>query len=103
MLTPYEIGSVLTKHANLTHALTTSEAEDTRRVLNRMLLTMTLHPSGKIKQETLKIAAETRLSYHDASCICAARELEAELFTEDKRLAEVATRRGVSGGPTTRP
>jgi predicted nucleic acid-binding protein len=94
-LTPYELGNILTKHVTLTHKLTMSEAEDLRKILNRMLRTMNLHPLDRIEQEVLKTAVEMRLSYYDESYLHAAKELNAELVTEDKRLAEAAKRLGV--------
>ncbi len=91
-LTPYELGNILMKHVALTHTLSTSEVEDLRRVINRMLLTMNLYAVEEIDHETLKIAIERHTSYYDASYLHVAKELNAELVTEDKRLTEAAKR-----------
>lgn len=102
-LTPYELGNILSKHAALTHRLTTGEAEEMRRVLNKMLQIMFLYSSEEIEEEILNTAMETHLSYYDASYIHAAKELKAELVTEDTRLAKAATKLGVPHRSTTKP
>ena len=93
--TSYELGNILLKHTTLTHTLTMRETEDMRHVLDRMLQTMTLYSPDGIDQETLKMAVELHLSYYDASYLCAAKELKAELITEDVRLVKAATSVGI--------
>jgi predicted nucleic acid-binding protein len=56
---------------------------------------MNLNPLDEIYEETLETAKEVRLTYYDSSYIYAAKESNAELITEDKKLAEAANRLGI--------
>jgi predicted nucleic acid-binding protein len=98
-LTAYELGNILWKHTTLTKRLSTKEAEETRQILNMILQTMNLQPADSINQETLETASKHRLSYYDASYLQAAKNLNAELITQDKRLAKTATTLGIPTHP----
>jgi len=98
-LTVYELGNILWKHKVLTNSLSAEETEETRQIVNKMLQKMNLQPESNIDHETFAIASKHRISYYDASYIQAAKSLSAELITEDKRLAKVATSCGVPAHP----
>lgn len=98
-LTLYELGNILWKHTALTKCLSVEEAEETRQIVNKMLQTMNLQPVTNVDHETFTIASKHRISYYDASYIQATKSLNAELITEDKRLAKVATIFGVTTHP----
>jgi predicted nucleic acid-binding protein len=98
-LTVYELGNILWKHTALTNSLSVEEAEETRQIVNKMLQTMNLQPESNIDHETSVIASKHHISYYDASYIQAAKSLNAELITEDKRLAKAATSYGVPTHP----
>jgi predicted nucleic acid-binding protein len=98
-LTLYELGNILWKHTALTNSLSAEEAEETRQIVNKMLQTINLQPVSNIDHETFAIASKHRVSYYDASYIQATKSLNAELITEDKRLAKVATIYGVPTHP----
>ncbi len=98
-LTVYELGNILWKHTTLTNSLSLDEAEEMRLILNKMLQVMNLQPAGNIDQETIAIASKHGISYYDASYIQASKSLNAELITEDKRLAKAATSYGVPTNP----
>jgi predicted nucleic acid-binding protein len=93
-LARYEVGNAILKEVKIFKTLSPNEAEELARAAGDLLNNMTLLSMGGIAS-VLEVAAETDLSFYDASYLNAAKSFGLTLSTEDAKLARTAQRLGI--------
>ncbi|MCX6649146.1 MAG: type II toxin-antitoxin system VapC family toxin [Candidatus Bathyarchaeota archaeon] len=100
-LARFELGNIIWKEHTLLHHITWDEAIQLMELGEKTLKTLLFIDLSGFETDILETAHSSGLNYYDASYLQATKELEVELFTEDKRLAKAAAHLGIPSRSTT--